>query len=253
MLLLIGLGLNTKDISVRAVEAIRNADGVLLERYTSFITDEYVKYLEEAAGKKIAEIYRTDLEENVKVTVSQARDKDVAILFPGDPLIATTHKIIIEAAKDLKIKTKVFHAPSILTAAIGESGLDAYRFGPITTIPFWYERYKPTSFLEVVKRNMQNNEHTLLLADIDREGNSPMRLGYAVQILKTADEEKGYGLVKEDTHVIVVANAGREDGLVLYDRIARLEKYESGTKGKAISIIMMAKLSFAEEEAVRRL
>lgn len=253
MLLLIGLGLNTKDISVRAVEAIRNADIVMLERYTSFITEDYVKYLEEAAGKKIVELYRTDLEDNVKATVSQARGKDVAILFPGDPLIATTHKIIIEAAKDLKIKTKVFHAPSIFTAAIGESGLDAYRFGPIITIPFWYERYKPTSFLEVVKRNMQNNEHTLLLADIDRDGNRPMRLGYAVQILKAADEEKGYGLINQDTHVIVIVNAGREDGLVIYDKIARLEKHEGETQGKAISIIMMAKLSFAEEEALKRL
>ncbi len=95
MLLLIGLGLESKDISVKGLEALRRASKVIMERYTTPIGDEYVEYLEKELGKKLVMAERSDLEENLRRTVEEAKGSDLAILIPGDPLIATTHRIII--------------------------------------------------------------------------------------------------------------------------------------------------------------
>ena len=64
MLLLIGLGLESKDISVRGVEALRRASKILLEKYTTPMEEEYVEYLEKESGKKIVLVKRSELEEN---------------------------------------------------------------------------------------------------------------------------------------------------------------------------------------------
>lgn len=253
MLLLIGLGLDTKDISVRALAALKSADLVFIERYTSFIDDSYVKYLEEATDKKIIELHRPDLEEDIAETLARAKDHNVAVLFPGDPLIATTHKTILSSAKELGIKVTVFHAPSILTVAIGLSGLDVYRFGSIATIPFWSEKYRPTSFLDVVKRNLDRDEHTLLLLDIDRTSNKPMKLGYAMQILKEAERQKRYEMFHRNADIIVIADAGKENAKVIRTSFRDAQKHEAETEGKALSIIVVSKTSFAEEEALKSL
>ena len=61
----------------------------------------------------------------------------MAILVGGDPLMATTHKIFIHRGERQKVETEIVHANSIITTAIGESGLDFYGFGAPCTIPKW--------------------------------------------------------------------------------------------------------------------
>ena len=52
------------------------------------------------------------------------------------------------------MEVEVVHSNSVLTAAIGESGLDFYRFGAIATIPKWSAHYTPVSFYETLQKNM---------------------------------------------------------------------------------------------------
>src|SRR5271157_5613324 len=99
MLFLIGLGLSFKDVSLRAMDAIKAADVLLLEPYTSFLPEGYVDFIEKEAGKKAVPLTRQDLEDDVKATVEGMKGKDVALLVPGDPLVATTHHLILNTAQ----------------------------------------------------------------------------------------------------------------------------------------------------------
>jgi diphthine synthase len=251
MLLLIGLGLSLKDVSLRAMERIRGADALLLEQYTSFLPSGYVEFIEKEAGKAAVRLSRQDLEDNVAATVGRAKESDVAILVPGDPLVATTHHLIINTARKLGIRVEVFHSASAFTAAIGESGLDIYKFGPTVTVPFWSENYRPTSFLDAIGRNLENKEHTLVLLDIDQKAHRPMGLDEAVSIMRAAEKARRGGLVKDDLKVIVVANAGREGQQVRCVALGKAGELKGSLSGKAIALVMPAQMSFAEEENLR--
>ena len=252
MLLLIGLGLDVKDISVMALEALKSADLVLMEDYTTFLPSQYLEYLKTETRSEIVAIQRSDLEDNVKKTVSQAREKTLAILVPGDPLIATTHHIILDEAKRQGIEYKVYHSASIFSAAIGESGLDVYRFGPPFTVPFWSENYKPTSFVESLKRNMENDQHSMILLDLDAKSRSFMTLAQAVQLLRDADWEKGLDIVTDDLYILAMGDVGKSTGTAAYLMIKDIGKVEDRFKGKPVVIIVPAVPTPAELESISR-
>jgi diphthine synthase len=253
MLVLIGLGLEAKDISVRALEELKRADAIYLERYTAQVEDKYVRYLEQETGKKLVELHRQDLEDRLDKTISAAKVKNIAILFPGDPLIATTHKIIFDYARKSGIKTKTLHSVSILTVAIGESGLDAYRFGPVITIPFWQDGYKPVSFIDSIRKNLENNEHSLLLLDIDQKNSRFMNLHEAFDVLKKADAQGAKTVIADNTSFVMIANGGKESQVVRYGKMSELEKIPyAELKDKILSLVLPAKLSFVEQESLKR-
>jgi diphthine synthase len=252
MLLLIGLGLDAKDLSVKALDALRSADLVLMEDYTTFLPVGYLEYLKAETKSEIAIVRRSDLEDNVKKTVAQAEEKTVAILVPGDPLIATTHHIILDESKRQGIEYRVYHSASIFSAAIGESGLDVYRFGPPFTIPFWSENYKPTSFVESLKRNMENDQHSLILLDLDAKSRSFMTLAQAVQLLRDADWEKRLDIVTEDLCILAMGDVGKSTCTAAYLMIKNIARVEDRFKGKPIVIIVPASPSPAELESISR-
>ncbi len=247
MLMLIGLGLETKDLSVRALEALKSADRVLAEQYTTILPGGYIDFLEKETGKRIQFIKRSDLEENVDATIKDSKTKNIALLIPGDPLVATTHHIVADAAKKVGASVEVFHSSSIFSAAIGVSGLDIYRFGPTTTVPFWSAKYKPTSFLDVIMKNQSNGQHTLVLLDIDAAEGRHMNASEAVALLLKAEEEKGYGVLTPDTRVIVLCDIGRNIQAIDYTTIGKA----TSDRAKATALIIPARLNFAEEESLR--
>ena len=252
MLTLIGLGLATKDLSLRAIDEIKNADKLLLETYTAFIPNDYVGFIEKQAGKKPVLIKRKALEDDLKRTVATAKSRNIIILVPGDPLIATTHSIILNEAKKQGIKCEVIHAPSVFSIAIGESGLDVYKFGPTVTIPFWSERYRPTSFIDAIQKNFLNGQHTLVLLDIDQKSSRPMKILEALDIIKKAQASRppAEALRKK---IMIMANLGREDKLIRYVAIEDVDaKLEKELEGKQLSLIIPSSPSFSEEESLAR-
>ncbi len=249
MLFLIGLGLDKGDISARALAQLKKCNKILLDPYTNRVSDDYIKYIEEETGKKVEPLTRSDLEEKAKETIKAAKDEDIAIIVSGDPLIATTHHTtLLDLAVSEGIKAKVFHASSIFSAAIGISGLDIYKFGPTTTIPFWSERYKPTSFIDVIKKNIENGEHTLVLLDYDYKNERGMSLQEAFDLLEKARSAKGVKLEK----ILVLGDIGKESEEIAYGNMQSLMGISGRFDGKVLSLIIPSHLNFSEEEALSK-
>jgi len=251
MLFLIGMGLSHREIPRNAMEVIADADEVLVDQYTNFITDEDLAKIGEDLNVSLVLLNRSDLEENAKLMVERARTKKIAILVSGDPLIATTHHTILDLAHKMKVEYRVYHAASIFSAGIGESGLDVYKFGPTTTLAFWSDNYKPVSHIDVIKRNMEAGEHTMCLLDYHYAEKRRMRLAEAVSLLHGADRQRNYNILKHDTKLIVLGDIGKETQTIAYLEIAKIGKEELMMfEGKVLTIIIPGKLNFAEEEAL---
>ena len=252
MLSIIGLGLDIGDISLKGLNSIREADRVLIETYTLPIPAGYIELLEKETGKKITKTDRKALEDDVRATAAPAAEYDLALLVPGDPLVATTHHIIIEAAMDAGAEVRIIHSASIFTAAIGESGLDIYRFGPTTTIPFWSSKYKPVSFIDTIAKNLCNNNHTLVLLDVDAQAGLTMSYADAVALLLKAEEmrrKKVLGAKK----ILIMCEIGTPEQFIVYSEIGdiKLERLEKRMSSKRTVLIIPAELNFAEARLVR--
>src|SRR3989338_6972057 len=104
MLYLIGLGLwDENDLPLRAVEAIKKCDSVYVEFYTNKWLGDINK-LEAIAGKKIPILKRIQVED--ELLTDEAKQKNIALLVPGDPLVATTHIQLLIDAKQKHVETK---------------------------------------------------------------------------------------------------------------------------------------------------
>jgi diphthine synthase len=169
MLWLIGLGLfDEKDISVRGLEVIRQCDRVFLENYTSVLHVPPAK-LSEFYGKEVIvadrELVESRVEEAILAAAAADPNKDVAFLVVGDPFGATTHADLQARAVDMGITVRTIHNASIMNA-VAACGLQLYSFGQSVSIPFFTERWRPTSFYPRIAGNRSALLHTLCLLDI---------------------------------------------------------------------------------------
>lgn len=252
MLFLVGAGLEAGDISVRAVAQLKKAKQVMIDIHTNRVSDAQIAFLEKELSRKLITLERSDLEEKIAETIGRAKEEDIAIITMGDPLIATTHHIILDEAAKLGIQVQIFHATSIFSAAIGSSGLDIYRFGPTTTIPFWMEHYRPASFIDVIARNLENGEHTLVLLDYDYKEGKAMDLPRALSILAEAEKGKQNPVMNPKRKALILGGVGTNGEAILYTEIGNAAALASSFSGKLVSIIVPAKPNFAEEESLKR-
>ena len=235
MLYLIGLGLDRKDISLRALEAIKKCKNVYLDVYTN-IFHYKISDIEKSIGRKIIKAERALIEESDEI-IKSAKKKDAALLVSGDPLAATTHIDLMLRAKKEKIPVRIIHAPSIFTA-VSETGLQLYKFGKTASIPKWYESFKPESFLDIIENNLKIKAHTLVLIDIG------MSVNEALNQLSDAGRKRNVRL-KE---IIVCERIGTDEG-----RISRgaIEKLMIKKFRLPACIIIPAELHFIEDESLR--
>lgn len=161
MLYLIGLGLDDGEITRKGLNALEEVDTAFAEFYTN-TEDIDLQRLEEETGAEIEQLDRGEVEQQDRV-VEAAEDRDVAFLVSGDPLAATTHYGIKYRAEKQGVKVEVVHAPSIL-ASVAETGLNAYKFGRVVTLP---EDSRPSSILGHIEDNDSVGLHTLVLLDVD--------------------------------------------------------------------------------------
>ena len=68
-------------------------------------------------------------------------------------------------AKQRGIGFQVIHNASIMNA-ISCCGLQLYRFGEAVSIPFFQDSWRPDSFYDKIKGNVERRLHTLCLLDI---------------------------------------------------------------------------------------
>ena len=183
MLYLIGLGLSDEwDITLRGIQAIKASARVYLEAYTSILMVEKDR-LEAFYEKPLILADREMVESQSDVILHNADTEDVSLLVVGDPfgcdnpffllnptqnpffIRATTHTDIILRARALKIPTRVIHNASIMNA-VGACGLQLYNFGQTVSLVFFTDTWKPDSFYDRVKENVDLGLHTLVLLDI---------------------------------------------------------------------------------------
>jgi diphthine methyl ester synthase len=160
---LIGLGLgDERDVTLKGADAIRGADVVFLESYTSVLGVPKER-LEEVYGKPIAIAYRETVESEAERIIGPAKEgKKVAFLVVGDPFCATTHTDLLIRAQDAGVPTHVVHNACIMSAA-GACGLQLYNFGATVSIPFFRTEWRPDSFYDKIKYNAGGGMHTLAL------------------------------------------------------------------------------------------
>ncbi len=247
MLRICGIGIY-QSVSVELAESISESE-VFVDRYTSRITDDRISEMESILGKKVKNADRGMLEEKAGDFVRNAHDRDVALLVGGDPLIATTHKILFLEARKAGTAIEIVHSSSVFTASIGESGLDFYRFGQVCTIAGWKEGYRPISFYDKIYANFKNAMHTLILLDYDAELQQSLGHKKAIEIMLAAEAENGHGILGENQRLIMMADIGSENMRVIYKPIGEIR--EMDIDFGMCCFILHSDLSEIEEEMLK--
>lgn len=246
-LYMIGIGLNDeKDISVKGLEIVKNAHKIFLESYTSILQVPLNK-LEEFYEKKINLVNRDLVENSSDEILNDALDKDIAFLVIGDVFSATTHTDLKLRALEKGIKIKVINNSSVLTA-VGITGLELYKFGKTTSIPFPQEGFEPETPYDVIKSN--DNMHTLILLDLKPEENKFMTVNDAITYLLMVEEKRDENVFYKDKWCIGVARLGNENCLIKYGKAKDLIKENFGLPLHCL--IVPGKLHFMEEESLER-
>lgn len=242
MFTLIGVGLGTeKDITVRGLEAVKAADIVFLEAYTSFLINSDATKLGQFFGKEVI-IADRDMVESGEV-LNDAEHKNVVLLVVGDVFGATTHSDLVVRCHERNIKLGVIHNASIINA-VGCCGLQLYRFGQVLSLCFWTDTWRPDSWYSRLADNRRVGTHTLLLLDIKvkevsdenlargRKIYEPpryMTINQAIeQLLEVENNHRG-GAITPQTIGIGVARVGSETQKVVAGTLEELRTIDFGS------------------------
>src|SRR5207237_1838290 len=175
----------------------------------------HLKRLEKVIGKKVEVLSRSQLEdEGGRRLLKAASEERVAFLVPGDPLIATTHISLRLSLAKMGIASRVVHAPSIVSAVCGATGLQSYKFGKSITIP--RDQPLPRSVLDTISDNSDRGLHTLILLDVHAGKISQMTIRDAITKMTTADPRL------EPRLAVGVARVGSKDERVKASRMEEL-------------------------------
>jgi diphthine synthase len=239
VLYIIGLGLHDeKDISVKGLEIVKRCEFIYLESYTSALSCPIEK-LEELYEKKIIIADRNLIETKIESEILlKAKEKNIALLIIGDPFAATTHTDIRLRAKELNIEVKIIHNASVITA-VGIIGLELYKYGKITSIPFNNENI--ITPITVFNKNKELGLHTLFLLDLE-----PLKRKFM-----TVSEASSYLIKKGIDENIISIGCGGLGSFEPQIKVRSLKEMslEPITRYPQC-LIIPGKLHFMEEEAL---
>jgi len=226
----IGLGLyDEKDISLKGLEATREADTVYSEFYTSNLAGCSIEDVEAQLGKNVRILSREEVEKNA-LPLKKAKDEKVVFLTAGDPMAATTHIDLRLRAEKEGIKTKIIHSSSIFSAVPSQLGLQHYKFGRTVTLPFTQEEkdYPPSPY-QNIKENKERGLHTLVLLDIDSKDERYMNVDEGIEALMELEDRLEQDLIGEQTLMAGLARVGSERPEIKADYPEGLRSHEFGS------------------------
>ncbi len=248
-LVFIGLGINDeRDITIKGMEEAQNCDTVFSEFYTAALMGSTHERIEEAIGKKVIPLSREDVEGGT-VIIEKARTGRVALLTAGDPMAATTHADLRLRTENEGIPTKVINGISILVAAPSALGLQHYKFGRTTTIPFIEQGYFPTSPYEAIVKNFGAGLHTLVLLDIHADEGRYLTVDEAMRTLLMMEEKAGGNFFGEHPLVCGLGRVGSEDMVIKCGDIHSLKDGDFGLPLHCI--VIPGPLHYMEKEALK--
>ena len=266
----IGLGLNgIEGMTRESLDAVRSADVVFAEFYTSLPGSTSFSELESALEKKIVLLSRDQVESGDMI-LNTAREKRVVFLAGGDSMSATTHVELRLRTVRAGIQNRIYHAPSVLTAVPSVLGLSHYKFGRTTTLVFPRTNFFPMSPYDVIEANITLGLHTLVLLDIithdspDYENLSPdyqhyeMQFGgthyvlmpsrTAVKLLLVMEDERKKGILHPHQLVCAAARVGGKDVKI---RAGYLKDMMDADMGEPLhSLVIPGKLHFVEAKVL---
>ncbi|MFC3476493.1 diphthine synthase [Halobacterium litoreum] len=229
MLTFVGLGLyDERSVTVAGRDAIRDADRAFAEFYTSRLVGADVTDLEAHHDTAIEVRDRAGVEQDPEPILAAAEDGDAVFLTAGDTMISTTHVDLRLRAEERGVDTRVIHAPTAESAASSLTGLQNYRFGKATTLPFEWAHGAdgvPSSVTETIESNRERGLHTLCYLDIKVDhpridGDEYMTASHAAGLLAEHWDPDALG--------VVVARAGAPDATVRADTLAALADEDFG-------------------------
>lgn len=223
MLTFVGLGLyDEHSVTLEGQRAIRIADNVFAEFYTSTLTGTTIDALEEFHDTSISLATRADVEQHPGDILTTASNEETAFLTAGDPMVSTTHIDLRLRAHEKNIQTRIVHGTSAQTAASSLTGLQNYRFGKATTLPFpktYSDQEIPNSVIQTITANRNRGLHTLIYLDINAEKNQYLDISTAADTLTTHFPE---------TLSVGIARAGSPDPVVTANTLESLATHAFG-------------------------
>jgi diphthine synthase len=244
MLTFVGLGLwDERSVTVEGREAITTADRVFAEFYTSRLVGTTLEDVETFHDTTIEVRDREGIERDPEPILEAAEAGEAVFCTAGDPMISTTHVDLRLRAHERGIETRVIHGTTAAAAAASLTGLQNYRFGKATTLPFPYGSMGvPGSVVDVLEGNAERDLHTLVFLDIKQVEDRYMTADTAAGLLA---EELG------DHLAVAVCRAGSPDPLVVADGLPALAEREFG--GHLHLLVLPASLHHVEREALAEL
>jgi diphthine synthase len=250
MLTFVGLGLyDERSVTIEGRDAIRAADRVFAEFYTSRLVGTDLERLETYHDTDIEVRDRAGIEQDPEPILEAAGSNDVVFLTAGDTMVSTTHTDLRIRADERGIDTRIVHGTTAQTAAGSLTGLQNYRFGKATTLPFEKAHGGdgvPDSVVATIADNRERDLHTLVYLDIkvddphwDESDDTYMTADQAAELL---------GVEFPDRLGVVVARAGSPEPLVVADTLSNLAKRDFGDPLHLL--VIPAELHPIEDEAL---
>lgn len=263
MLNIIGIGLNDfKDLSLKAIELIKESDEIILEYYTSKLNysskDELKSEFKRLFDKDITIAYRNDIENKEQTILDKAKKKNISLLVIGDAVSATTHTTIICDAKSQNIKLNIVSNASVFNA-IAITGLQLYKFGKTASLVFekqeFDSNYLPESPYRLLQQNQSIRAHSLFLLDIKIEKDSErfMTPNQAMDILLKLDNKykenyNNKSVFNEDTKIVVCSRLGSDNYKISYGLVKDLINSDFGNPLHCL--IVPSSMHFVEEDVL---
>lgn len=245
MLTLVGLGLNPKKhLTLEALEKIKEADEIFMELYTSRLIDTSHKELEKFLDKEITLIERKVVESDF--LIDRSINKDVVLLVPGDPIMATTHVELKLRAFEKNIQFNIVNGISIQCVVPSILGLQNYKFGRSVSIPFPEYDYYPESVYNFIRDNKLLGLHTLVFLDLRDDIEMSAKMG--LDILMKMEEIYRRGTIDENTLVAVISRAGSSEQKAFAGKIKKLMGINLGDTPHII--VILGNLHYMEMEAL---
>ena len=156
-------------------------------------------------------------------------------------MVSTTHSDLRIRAKKEGIETSIIHASSIQSAVCGLSGLQNYRFGKSCSVPYPEKGWFPTTPLNTILKNLEDNLHTIVFLDIKPDRFMTVNEGIGI-IEQMAEKEN-----KEPPALYVgIARAGSEKPAVFAGSGEKLKNTDFG--GPLQILVVPAELHMMEQE-----
>jgi len=227
---------------------VRKCDYVFLEKYTSTLQcgiDEIGIFYH----KQIIPADRELVEKRSDEILSKAIDNEVAFLVVGDIFGATTHTDLMLRAREKGVKCEFIHNASILNA-VGIVGLELYKYGKVTSIPFSTESFMPETPYDVIKMNRKDGLHALVLLDLRPDENKFMIVNDAIKYLLHIENNRKENVFTEETLCIGCARIGCNDFKIKFGKAKDILKEDFGKPLHCL--IIPGTLHFMEEEALKQ-